>query len=170
MRRRDEEYTAFVRAVWPRLFRSAYALCGDHQLAQDAAQAALIKAYASWRRVRRADSPEAYVRQMVVNELRGWWRRKAYRSERATEDLDLRQVDSPENQLATSDQIWRGLATLPPRQRAVLVLRYFEDLSERQIADQLGIRPGTVKSQAAAALAKLRSGFTHELVTKGDVR
>ena len=114
-------------------------------------QSALGKAYARWRRVSRGDQPEAYVRRMVVNEVLTWRRRKA-----STEvptgatplDDPRRRPVSHESTLADSDAMWQALGQLAPRQRAVVVLRYYERLSEAEIADTLGVRPGTVKSQA----------------------
>lgn len=169
MRKQDEaEYVAFVQTAWGRLFRSAYALTGDYQQAEDALQSALVKAYASWPRVRGADRPEAYVRRMLVNQVRSSWRRASWRIERSTNLLHHSPVESHETRLLLEDQVWRALMSLPPRQRAVVVLRYFDDLSEQEIADVLGVRPGTVKSQAAAALAALRRTF--QKTEKADER
>ena len=138
-------------------------------MAEDALQLALVKAYASWRRVSRADHPEAYVRRIVVNQIRAWWRRKSHRAEYPADLTDHRRVESHEERYALTDQVWRALATLPPRQRAVIVLRYFGDLSELEIAETLGIRPGTVKSQASVGLASLRSTLrTAELVAERE--
>jgi RNA polymerase sigma-70 factor (sigma-E family) len=150
------EYDELYAALWPRLVRTAYAVSGDLGVAEDAVQTALAKAYRSWRRISRLESPEAYVRRMVVNEVLTTRRRAAQRHEVTRAEPPERAVTrSPEDALA-HDEMWRALSTLPPRQRAVLVLRYYEDLSERQIAEALGCRPGTVKSQASAALAALR--------------
>ena len=152
----EGEFEEFVTAVSPRLFRAAYAITRDHHHAEDAVQAALGKAYARWRRVSRADQPEAYVRRMVVNEVLSW-RRRASSSELPSEALPERSAVSAEASYDTSDAVWQALGRLAPRQRAVVVLRYYEQLSEAEIADALGIRPGTVKSQAWAALGHLRS-------------
>ena len=171
MRKRDEaDYIAFVEAAWPRLFRTAYALCGDYQMAEDALQSALVKAYGSWRRVHGGDNPEAYVRRIVVNQIRAWWRRKSHRAEYPADLTDHhRRVEPHEERFALTDQVWRALDTLPPRQRAVIVLRYFGDLSELEIAETLGVRPGTVKSQASVGLASLRATLrTAELVAEGE--
>jgi len=151
------EYDEFYAALWPRLVRTAYAVAGDLGVAEDAAQTAFAKAYRSWRRISRLESPEAYVRKMVVNEVLSSRRTAHVRREVArSEPPDRATTDSPEAALA-HDEMWRAVSTLPPRQRAVLVLRYYEDLTEQQIADALGCRPGTVKSQASAALATLRT-------------
>jgi RNA polymerase sigma-70 factor (sigma-E family) len=151
------EYDEFYAALWPRLVRTAYAVAGDLGVAEDAAQTAFAKAYRSWRRISRLESPEAYVRKMVVNEVLSNRRRAAWRHEVTRADPPERAAGrTPEDGLV-HDEMWRAVSTLPPRQRAVLVLRYYEDLTEQQIADALGCRPGTVKSQASAALATLRT-------------
>jgi RNA polymerase sigma-70 factor (sigma-E family) len=159
------EFDEFFRATWPRLYRTAYAVAGDAAAAEDALQAAYARAFASWRRVRSAEHPEAYVRRIVVNEVigtrrRGWWRR-----ERPTDRVEsAAAVPSPEGGVAERDRLWRAVLELPPRQRAVVVLRYYEDLSEEEIAQTLGCSRGTVKSQASAALTRLRqhAGLTHD--------
>ena len=151
------EYDEFYAALWPRLVRTAYAVSGDLGVAEDAVQTAFAKAYRSWRRISRLEAPEAYVRKMAVNEVLSTRRRAAVRHEVTRSDPPERPATgSPDDALA-HDEMWRALSALPPRQRAVLVLRYYEDLSEQQIADTLGCRPGTVKSQASAALATLRT-------------
>lgn len=151
------DFDEFFRATWPRLYRTAYAVAGDAASAEDALQSAYARAYASWRRISMVDYPEAYVRRMVVNEIigdrrRGWWRR-----ERPVADIgDVGRVESPESTVTDRQAVWAAVQALPVRQRAVIVLRYYEDLSERDIADALGCSRGTVKSQASAALANLR--------------
>src|SRR5690242_2510094 len=144
------EYDDFYAALWPRLVRTAYAVSGDLGVAEDAVQTAFAKAYRSWRRISRLASPEAYVRKMAVNEVLNTRRRAHARREVVRAELP----DGPAGTEAVSahDELWQAVLVLPPRQRAVLVLRYYEDLSEQQIADVLGCRPGTVKSQASAAL------------------
>lgn len=172
MRTEDEaDFAEFVASSSARLFRAAYALCGDSALAQDAVQAALTSAYLSWARVRAAENPEAYVRRMAVNQLLGWRRRKAWHVERSYGDVPDTALTSHEERVADVDAVWRALATLPPRQRAVLVLRYYEDMTEADIADTLGIRPGTVKSQASAALGRLRRAVGDDvLMREGELR
>jgi RNA polymerase sigma-70 factor (sigma-E family) len=152
-----DDFDEFFRATWPRLFRTAYAVAGDAASAEDALQASYARAYASWRRISSVDHPEAYVRRMVVNQIlgdrrRGWWRR-----ERPVAEIgDAGRVESPEVGVTDRHAVWAAVQGLPVRQRAVVVLRYYEDLSEREIAEVLGCSPGTVKSQASAALANLR--------------
>jgi RNA polymerase sigma-70 factor (sigma-E family) len=145
----------FVTARGPALRRFGYALTGDWALAQDLLQAALAKAYIHWPLVR-GDNHEAYVRKIMLNTWVSWQRRRS-RGELPTAKLP--EAAGPDD-FATVDSrqaLRTALAKLPPRQRAVVVLRYHEDLSERQVADLLGITVGTVKSQAAQALARLRA-------------
>lgn len=145
----------FVTARGPALRRFGYALTGEWPLAEDLVQAALAKAYTNWPLVRR-DNHEAYVRKIMLNTWISWQRRRS-RGELPTAKLP--DAAGPDD-FATADSrqaLRAALAKLPPRQRAVVVLRYHEDLSERQVADLLGITVGTVKSQAAQALARLRA-------------
>src|SRR5262245_44745729 len=134
------EYDEFYAALWPRLVRTAYAVSGDLGVAEDAVQTAFAKAYRSWRRISRLEAPEAYVRRMAVNEVMNNRRRASLRHEVPRADLPERAATrSPEDALG-HHEMWRAVSALPPRQRAVLVLRYYEDLSEQQIADTLGCR------------------------------
>ena len=150
----DEEFDGFMRGRWPAMVRLAYALTGDVGHAEDVAQAAFARAYASWGRVRRAGNPDAYVRRIVINE-----HRSRFRKHRVLEELRGDLVDTigvlqpgPEDSSALLD----GLKGLAPRQRAVVVLRYWLDLSEAETAAALNCSVGTVKSQASRALATLR--------------
>ncbi|KAB2352268.1 SigE family RNA polymerase sigma factor [Actinomadura rudentiformis] len=147
-----ESFTAFVEARSANLIRSAYVLTGDQHAAEDLLQTVLAKTAARWRHIR--ENPEAYVRRAMYNEQVSRWRRRGREAtvekppERAgrdlTGDVDLRL------------SLREALLALPPRKRAVLVLRYFEDLPESQVADILGCSVGTVRSQAHRALARLR--------------
>lgn len=170
MRESDEaDFAELYASVWHHLFRVCFAISGDAGRAEDAVQSALAKAYASWRRVSAADHPEAYVRRMAVNEALGVQRRGWWRSERPGQVPDVAgPPDSGEQALVDRAELWDGLIALAPRQRAVLVLRYYEDLSEQQIADVLGCSTGTVKSQASDALATLRRRYTASTVTGGE--
>jgi len=148
-----DDFGAFVAARGDALWRSAWLLTGDHQLAEDLVQTALAKSWRAWSRVG-PESFEAYVRRVLFTTYISWWRRK-WRGERPTADL-------PENPTSTVDTDARNdlvaaLAQLPRGQKAVVVLRYFEDLTEQQTADLLGINVGTVKSQCSRALTSLRS-------------
>jgi RNA polymerase sigma-70 factor (sigma-E family) len=150
----DEEFDGFMRGRWPAMVRLAYALTGDAGHAEDVTQAAFARAYASWGRVRRAGDPDAYVRRIVINE-----HRSRFRKHRVAEELrgDLGETlggeqQGPEERQALLD----ALRALGPRQRAVVVLRYWLDLSEAETAAALNCSVGTVKSQASRALATLR--------------
>jgi RNA polymerase sigma-70 factor (sigma-E family) len=147
------EYDAFVATRWPRLLRVAYLLTADWASAEDLVQNALVKAWFAWRRI--SGDPEPYVRRIVVTTFVSS-RRRRWRAEVPVDTLpDLAGADASAG-YADRDLLWRALGRLPAKQRAVLVLRYFEDLSEHQIAATLGVRVGTVKSQASKALARLR--------------
>ena len=168
MRTGEDDYTAYVAASWPRLFRTAHALTGDPHEAEDLLQTALVKAYGSWARVSRAANRDAYVRRMLVNQLISWRRRPLHRSETTTADVPDAGTAGPELGITESGAMWQALATLPPRQRAVVVLRYYEDLSETEIAAVLGIAPGTVKSQCSGALRTLRARLGHIPTSTGS--
>ncbi len=147
------EFAAFVAARSPRLLRTAYLLTRDWALAEDLLQTALAKSWFAWKRL--DDDPEPYVRKVLVNTYASWWRRK-WRGETPTAELPEESQRDNTHLVDERDELWQAIARLPRRQRAVLVLRYFDDLSEAQIADALQISVGTVKSQASKALATLR--------------
>ena len=157
MNRADEDdFRSFVAARSPSLLWFAHLLTGDRHAAEDIVQTALAKTAAGWSRVRRKENPEGYVRRAIVNTHLNAMRRRPWREqprEHIPEDVDSRRR---EHELDDRDAMWHALAGLPPRQRAVLVLRYYEDLSESDIADVLGCSRGTVKSQAAKGLLHLR--------------
>lgn len=155
----DDEATfrAFVATRSAALTRAAYLLTGDRQLAEDLVQAALLEAAVRWRRVRAGGDPEPYVRRILYTRHVSWWRR----SRHETPADDVRPAgDGREDALAEGTvrrlTVEQALARLAPKQRAVLVLRYFEDLTEVQAAAALGVSVGTVKSQTRDALARLR--------------
>jgi RNA polymerase sigma-70 factor (sigma-E family) len=153
----EQEFAELFRASWARLYRLAFAVSGDGAAAEDDLQNAFAKVYSNWGRVRRADHPEAYVRRMVLNEVLGGRRNGFLKRERPHELVEAAgSVASPEAGVVERDAIWTAVRGLPPRQRAVVVLRYYEDLSEAEIAEALGCSRGTVKSQASAAIAALR--------------
>ncbi|WP_327182985.1 SigE family RNA polymerase sigma factor [Streptomyces sp. NBC_01334] len=152
----EDRFQEFVRARWSRLVRTAYLLTGDVHHAEDLTQTALAKAYRSWRRISRSDNPEAYVRRMLVS-----CNSDRFRKRRVTEALTAAPPeragrDEGAGRVEERGSLLAGLAQLPPKQRAVVVLRYWEDLSEAEVAEVLGCSPGTVKSQASKGLAKLR--------------
>lgn len=144
------DFDDFVAARSTALLRTAYLLTHDHGLAEDLLQTALTKSWFAWGRIN--GNPEPYVRKVLVNTFASWWRRK-WHGERPTETLpEGATTDSPGQSL----DLWTAMERLPNRQRAVIVLRYFEDLTERETAELLGCSVGTVKSQTSKALAHLR--------------
>ncbi|NUP52360.1 MAG: SigE family RNA polymerase sigma factor [Catenulispora sp.] len=164
----DAEFGDFMAARWPALVRTAYLLTGDQHLAEDLAQATLTKVYASWKRVRRADDIDAYVRRVLVNTNAGRFRKRRVAEHLVAAPYDGRGHE-PHEPLAQRTALMAALAALPGRQRAVVVLRYWEDLSEREVAAILGCSQGTVKSQAAKALARLRTAEAlHDARPGGD--
>ncbi|SCE76610.1 SigE family RNA polymerase sigma factor [Micromonospora mirobrigensis] len=151
----EEEFREFVAARSAALLRTAYLLAGDWATAEDLLQTALTKTYLAWKRLGGIEAIEPYARRVMVNTSTSWWRRR-WHGERPTEVLpELAGTDEIEQQL-DRDVLWRHLSALPARQRAVLVLRFYEDLSEAQTAALLEISPGTVKSQTSRALGTLR--------------
>ncbi|MEU3555710.1 SigE family RNA polymerase sigma factor [Streptomyces fragilis] len=152
----EDRFQEFVQARWTRLVRTAYLLTGDRHLAEDLTQTALTKAYRSWRRVLRADSPEAYVRRILVSCNSDRFRKRRV-PESLTASVPERAGRDEGERADTRGTLVEALAALPARQRAVIVLRYWEDLSETETAAALGCSAGTVKSQAAKGLAKLRA-------------
>jgi RNA polymerase sigma-70 factor (sigma-E family) len=151
VRQRDSEaFDAFVRGRLPALLRLGRALTGSDQAAADLVQDALERTLVRWGRIE-SDDPEGYVRKVMVTRNISLWRR--VRRERLTAEVPETAYDD-----STGDPVlWAALAALPPRQRAVIVLRYYEDLTEVQTADALDVSVGTVKSQASRAMAKLRT-------------
>jgi RNA polymerase sigma-70 factor (sigma-E family) len=154
---RDGEFAAFMAARQPALLRTAYLLTGDQHTAEDLVQTALAKLYLAWDKVHRREVVDAYVRRILVNEHNSLWRRAWKRREVSTDAVPDRHTVVDRTDDGQSAALWDFVQTLPRRQRAVIVLRYYEDLSEAEIADTLGISVGTVKSQASRALAAMRS-------------
>lgn len=155
-------YEEFVAARLPAVLRYATALTGSPPLAQDLVQDVLVRAQAKWKRVAAAERPEAYVRRMVLNEYLGWRRRRSSRDvATAPEHFEglAGAVADPAEAHGERDRMRRALATLPKRQRAVLVLRFYEGLTDAEIAADLGCSPGTVRSHASRALATLRAAL-----------
>lgn len=147
------EYDAFVVNRSQRLLRTAYLLTRDWTSAEDLLQAALVKLWFAWPRV--DGDPEAYVRRILVT-THVSWRRRLWRREVAQEYLPESSGPDETARHADRDALWRALHRLGPRQRAILVLRYFEDLPDAEIASLLGVTAVTVRSQASRALARLR--------------
>ncbi|MFJ8045415.1 SigE family RNA polymerase sigma factor [Kitasatospora sp. NPDC096147] len=152
---RDTEFQAFITASWSRLTRTAFLLAGETHAAEDLAQSTLERAYVAWGRVRSADDRHAYVRRILLNEHARRFRR------RPREHLVTAVPESagPDHygRLDERAALLAALATLPPRQRQAVVLRYWEDLSETRTAEAMGCSVGTVKSQTAKGIARLRA-------------
>jgi RNA polymerase sigma-70 factor (sigma-E family) len=153
------EFDEYVAARGTALLRFARLLTGDQASAEDLLQAALADAYVRWARVRDADHPDAYMRRVIVNRQLSWRRRRSS-SEVSTSPAALGAAAAGVPDIALGvvdrDHARRVLAALPPRARTILVLRYYEDLADAEIADLLGLAPATVRSTASRALSALR--------------
>ena len=156
-----EEVAEFAVVALPRLRRTAFLLCGDWHTAEDLAQTTLAKVFVSWRRIRRRDAVQAYATRTLVNTYFADKKLKRPR-EVLTDTLPERPAEWPAPE--TRMVVLSALATLPPRGRAVVILRYWEDLSVEQTAAALGVAVGTVKSQTARALVRLRQLIGEDLV------
>lgn len=157
---RADDFEDFVAARTGALLRYAYVLTGDRHRSEDLVQSALASCYRHWRRIGSVEA-ERYIRRAVLNACLSWWRRPVRRLETSVDDvtplLDARHSAlGADADLEVRDEVWRALDQLAPRQRAVLVLRYFEDLTEAETAATLGVAVGTVKSQHAKAMRTLR--------------
>lgn len=148
-----EEFTEFAEAAGGRLRRTAFMLCGDWHKAEDLTQTALAKVFASWRRINRRDSVQVYATRTLINTYLAD-KRTRRSTEIVTSQLPERPVESPGPELRLV--VLDALATLTPKARTVVVLRYWQDLSVDQVAQMLGCSPGNVKSQSSRALDKLR--------------
>jgi RNA polymerase sigma-70 factor (sigma-E family) len=155
---REDDIDTFLAARWSSLFRLACLLTGSATEADDLLQESLMKVCLRWTKISRTQMPEAYVRRMMVNTLVSRSRRPFRRRELLAGSVAAVAVASPENAVLDRAQVWTLVCSLPVRQRAVIVLRYYEDLSEQEIAAVLGCSTGSVKSQAHDALASLRRG------------
>lgn len=151
----EEDFTRFVAERTPALLRVAHALTGDRHAAEDLVQNALAKAMLKWRQI--SDSPEAYVRRILYHDHISGWRRRRRRPETVMAQLPEQPSEDRTDDAHLRMVMRKALLELPPRQRAVIVLRYLDDRSEREVAEILGCREGTVASQASRALAKLRA-------------
>jgi RNA polymerase sigma-70 factor (sigma-E family) len=164
-------FRQFVLARSPALLGTAFLLTGDRGAAEDLLQIALLKLYRQWPRLRDTENPEAYMRRVMANQRISWWRRR-----RVPEDAVDPPPDRPSSDATAGiDQrieLWQALHRLPPRTRAILVLRYWEDLSEVETARVLGCSVGSVKSQASRGLRRLREVLGEPgdgaAISKGD--
>lgn len=153
-RGRDEEFAQFVSRYYRSLVHTAWLLSGDRHAGEDLVQSVLVKAYVIWPRLRHQE-PFGYVRRMLVNARTDHWRK--WRRERVTEDVPLGARDDPGfGEIDDRDALVRALQTLTPRERQIIVLRYCHGLTQEEVAADLGLRVGTVKSTASRALAQLR--------------
>jgi RNA polymerase sigma-70 factor (sigma-E family) len=157
----EEEFREFVAARSAALLRTAYLLAGDWATAEDLLQTALTKTYLAWKRLGEIEAVEPYARRVLVNTATSWWRRR-WHGERPTEVLPERPAPDRLEEHLERDALWQHVKALPARQRAVLVLRFYEDMSEAQTAAMLGISVGTVKSQTSRALGALRQRLSAE--------
>jgi RNA polymerase sigma-70 factor (sigma-E family) len=160
------EFDEFARRTLPGLLRYAVMLTGDRDLAQDVVQEVMVRAQARWRRIHRTHRPELYVKTMVTHEYLSWRRRWAVRSVTAVPDAQLDRPSGgdlaadPVVRTADRADVWAQLGALPRQQRAVLALRYYEGLTDAEIAEVLDCKPATVRSYATRALAALRLDIT----------
>ncbi|NEB80870.1 SigE family RNA polymerase sigma factor [Streptomyces sp. SID14478] len=155
----DVDFQSFVVGRWARLMRTAFLLTGDQHAAEDLVQSSLERVYTAWRRVASAQDPDAYVRRIMVNmhARRHRGRFKELVSRRDDTSLDVPERGDRMAQALDRGDLMAALVQLPPRQREAVVLRYWEDLSESQVAQAMGCSVGTVKSNAAKGIAKLRA-------------
>lgn len=158
-------YEEFANSRLAAMLRFAVMLTGDPHTAQDLVQETMVRVQLNWRKVSRADAPERYARRMLVNQYLDWRRGSWFRRV-------LLRAETPDAVIATGDhatdaverdQVWSWLERLPRRQRAALVLRYYEDLPDAEIADVLGCAVGTVRSSISRALATLRTELVEVL-------
>jgi RNA polymerase sigma-70 factor (sigma-E family) len=161
-----EEHAA---QAWTSMYRYAYLLAGNHADAEDIAQQTLVKAYRNWSRVQESNAPAAYLRRMVTNTFLSQRRPKSRRLEVLTDEPPER-AGTPRGGSDSESRwaLWPHVKALPPRQRAVIVLRYYEDLSEQEIAETLGCSRGTVKSSAHHALKALRTAMGDDIDGRED--
>ncbi len=166
-----EAFKGYVAARSAGLLRSGYLLTGNRADAEDLLQTALAKTYLAWDSIRDRESIDAYVRRIMVNTRTSWWRRRKHVSEIVTDEVPepVATRDATAD-VVLHDALWTALAGLPKRQRAMVVLRYYEDLSEAETAAVMGVSIGTVKSTTARALAKLRddAGLRDDLADPDD--
>ncbi len=153
--RGNDEFGLFVAGIQGRLQRTAWLLTGNWAEAEDLVQSSLAKVWRRWDRVCETDSPEAYARKLLLNTFLSS-RRRRWIGERADEAPQPAPVGDPADLVAVQVSVRSALARLSSRQRAAVVLRFFDDLSETQVAEALGCRVGTVKSTTAKALERLR--------------
>lgn len=152
-----DAFKDYVSARSAALLRTAYLLTGNRADAEDLLQTSLAKTYLAWESIRDRDLVDTYVRRVMVNTRTSWWRRRRHLTEVVTDEVpELSPARDVTADIVLHDAVWTALSALPARQRMVVVLRYYEDLTEAETAQALGISVGTVKSTTARALAKMR--------------
>ena len=151
-----EAFSEFASARSGSLFRTAYLVIGDYQLAQDLVQESLVKTYLAWPRLRDVTKAEAYTRRIIVTTCVSWRRRRSF-TERPANDVPDAGVIDPTTLLPEQGELWAAVRRLPTRQRAAVVLRFCEDLSQAQVAELMGCSVGSVKRHTSLALDKLRA-------------
>ena len=164
----EAAFRDFVAAARPRLVRTAYLLCNNPHEAHDLVQVTLMRVHRRWRAIERTDVPQAYARQVLVNLAASFWRRRLRAPLVALAALGDRGEPDTTAAFADRAELWEAVMTLPPRTRAVLVLRYFEDLSETDTAAALQCSVGSVKSQASRGIARLRAVLTEQRELDGE--
>jgi RNA polymerase sigma-70 factor (sigma-E family) len=152
-------FEEYVTARGAALVRFARVLVGDAHRAEDLVQDALARAYLRWNRIVRSDQPDVYLRRAVLNASRSWWRRGGSRERPVERPADRPAPGDLGAETVERDALWRHLSRLPARQRAVMVLRYYEDLDDATIAEILGCTPVTVRTHAMRALTALRTHY-----------
>ncbi|TCN35236.1 RNA polymerase sigma-70 factor (sigma-E family) [Kribbella orskensis] len=158
------EFEEYASARGQELVRLGFTVSGDYQRAEDLAQIALMQAFRAWRKVQRSDDPHNYVRRILINSYLSMTRRRSFTEAPAAEIDTETTVPDPATDIVNSDDLWQALARLSARERVVLVLRYYQDMDDRTIADLLGIKPSSVRATASRALAGLRkSGQSHRV-------
>lgn len=165
---KDADFAAYMAARQSSLLRTAYLLTGDRSSAEDLVQTALAKLYLSWEKVQKRELIDGYVRRIIVNENNSLWRRAWKRKEIATDEVPENVAVTDHHDHGEKSALWQFVQTLPKRQRAVIILRFYEDLREGEIAEILGISVGTVKSQASRALAAMRERVSTQPMLSKD--
>jgi RNA polymerase sigma-70 factor (sigma-E family) len=165
---READFAAYLAARQASLLRTAYLLTGNRHDAEDLTQTAFAKLYLSWDKVRHQGSMDGYVRRILVNEHNSLWRRAWKRREHTQDQTTFDDAVQDRYDDGTGSALWDVVRTLPRKARAVVVLRYYEELSEAETAAVLGISVGTVKSQTSRALATLRERAPQTLDPRGS--
>ncbi|HEY9562368.1 MAG TPA: SigE family RNA polymerase sigma factor [Nocardioides sp.] len=165
---KDAEFSAWMSARQPALLRTAYLLCGEHHGAEDLVQVTLAKVYLNWTKVHTREAIDGYARRILVNEHNSLWRRAFKKRETLSAEIPGWIATRDVYDEGRGSALWELVQTLPPKQRAAVVLRYYEELSEAETADVLGCSVGNVKSQTSRALATLRANAPAHQLNRTD--